>query len=115
MPHNDACHARQSDEVIEARYLNDQLTRVAEISQCIGLSNLEAAPYILDVDLDAFHTRRAINPEDPSTFYRLIKNAVAITIATEAQCVDEEWLDDDDKMGAEELLAELLAHIGKAL
>ena len=72
-------------------------------------------PYILDIDLDAFHTRRAINPYDPSTFYRLIKNAVAITIATEVECVKEEWLDDEDQMNSDDLLQQLLVHINKAL
>lgn len=113
--HNDDCFARQSDQILESRYLDDQLQRGAEISRCIGLEHLEAKPYILDIDLDAFHSRRAINPEDASTFHRLIKNAVAITIATEAECVEEEWLDDNDQMTANELLAELLAHIDKAL
>lgn len=114
MPHNDACQVRQAGEIIEARYLDDQLVRGAEISRCFGLPDLEAAPYILDIDLDAFHTRRAINPQDASTFYRLIKNAVAITIATEAECVEEEWLDKEDEMDAAELLKELLIHIDKA-
>lgn len=71
--------------------------------------------YILDIDLDAFHTRRAINPEDPSTLYRLIKNALTITIATEAGCVEDLWLDDADKMSSDDLLSDLLAHIDKAL
>jgi len=114
-PHNDACFLRQSDEILESRYLDDQIARGSEISSCLGLSNLETAPYVLDIDLDAFHTRRAITPEDPSTFYRLIKNAVAITIATEAECVEEEWLNDEDKMSSDELLQELLGHINKAL
>lgn len=114
-PHNDDCFVRQSDEVIEARYLDDQMARGAEISKCFGLSHLEEAPYILDIDLDVFHTRQAINPEDPSTFYRLIKNAITITIATEAECVEEEWLDGEDQMNSDELLNELLTHIHKAL
>jgi hypothetical protein len=79
------------------------------------LAYLEAAPYILDIDLDVFHTRRAISPLDSTTFYRLIKNAVAITIATEAACVEDLWLDDDDVMTSEDLLRELMAHIDQAL
>lgn len=114
-PHNDACLARQSDEIIESRYLDDQLQRGAEVSRSIGLADLEATPYILDIDLDAFHSRRAINPEDTSTFYRLIKNAVAVTIATEAECVEDLWLDEQDQMTAAELLTEMQAHIDKAL
>lgn len=114
-PHNDDCLVHQASEIIETKYLNDQLMRGSEISRCFGLTNLEAAPYILDIDLDAFHTRRAINPADPSTFYRLIKNAVAITIATEAECVEAEWLDDEDQMSFDDLLQDLLGHIVKAL
>lgn len=114
-PHNDECSVRQSDEIIEARYLDDQIARGSEISRCFGLPNLDAAPYVLDIDLDAFHTRRAINPEDPLTFYRLIKNAVAITIATEAECVKDEWIDEDDRMSSDELLNALLDHINTAL
>lgn len=114
-PHDDACELQQSNEIIESNYLDDQLARGAEISSCIGLAHLEAAPYILDIDLDAFHTRKAISPEDSATFYRLIKNATAITIATEAQCVEELWLDEDDVMGTHDLLTALLAHIDRAL
>jgi hypothetical protein len=114
-PHNDNCLVQQANEIIEAKYLDDQLARGSEISRCFGLPHLEAAPYILDIDLDAFHTRKAISPQDSSTFYRLIKNAVAITIATEAECVEEEWLDGDDEMTATQLLDELLTHIERAL
>lgn len=114
-PHNDVCLVRQSDEIVESRYLDDQLQRCSEIARSIGSAGLEAEPYILDIDLDVFHSRRAINPEDSSTFYRLIRNATAITIATEAKCVELEWLDDQDVMTTEQLLQALLAHINQAL
>jgi hypothetical protein len=114
-PHNDDCFTRHALEIVEARYLEDQLARGSEISRCFGLPNLEAAPYILDIDLDAFHSRKAITPDDPSTLHRLIRNAVAITIATEPECVDELWHDDDDRMDSNELLAELVRHIEAAL
>lgn len=112
--HNNDCLLRQSNEIIETKYLEDQLARGSEISRCIGLDDLEAAPFILDIDLDVFHTRKAITPKDPATFYRLIRNAAAITIATEAECVDEEWLD-DDPMSADDLLQAMLIHIDKAM
>lgn len=114
-PHDVACHVKLSNEFIEAKYLDDQLARGAEISTCIGLADLEAAPYILDIDLDAFHTRQAISPQDPSTFYRLVKNAVAITIATEAECVKIGWLDVNDQMSATDLLNDLLVHLDNAI
>lgn len=34
---------------------------------------------------------------------------------TEAECIEEEWLDDEDQMNSDELLQELLGHINKAL
>jgi hypothetical protein len=114
-PHNDDCVTRHALEIIEARYLEDQLVRGSEISRCFGLTGLEAAPYILDIDLDAFHSRKAITPDDHSTLHRLIRNAVAITIATEPECVEELWHDEDDRMGSEDLLAELILHIEAAL
>lgn len=78
--HDESCEVMRAGQIIDSKYLDDQLQRGAEISRCIGLADLEAAPYILDIDLDVFHTRRSINPENPSTFYRMIKNAVAITV-----------------------------------
>jgi len=89
MPHNDDCVIEHGNMVIESIYLDDQLARGSEMSRCVGFPHLEAQPYILDIDLDAFHSRKAIEPADPSTFYRLIRNSVAITVATEAECVDE--------------------------
>ena len=114
-PHNDDCVTRHAWEIVEARYLEDQLVRGSEISRCFGLPNLEAAPYILDIDLDAFHSRKAITPDDPSTLHRLIRNALAITIATEPECVDDLWHDEEDRMDSGELLAELIKHIEAAL
>lgn len=114
-PHNDDCVTRHALEIVEARYLEDQLARGSEISRCFGLPNLEAAPYILDIDLDAFHSRKAIMPDDSSTFHRLIKHAISITIATEPECVDELWHDQNDQMDSNELIAELMRHIEAAL
>lgn len=114
-PHNDDCVTRHALEIVEARYLEDQLARGSEISLCFGLPNLEAAPYILDIDLDAFHSRKSITPDDPSTLHRLIKNAIAITIATEPECIKELWDDEGDLMDSDELLAELMRHIDAAL
>lgn len=72
-------------------------------------------PTILDIDLDVFHSRKAITPDDPSTLHRLVRNAVAITIATEPECVEELWHDEDDRMDSDGLLIELMRHIDAAL
>lgn len=114
MPHNDECVVEHGNMIIESIYLDDQLARSAEMSRCVGIDHLESQPYILDIDLDAFHSRKAIGPADPTTFYRLIRNAVAITVATEAECV-EELKFDDEPIDAGMLLDRLMVHIQEAL
>lgn len=114
MPHNDDCVIEHGNMIIESIYLDDQLARGAEMSRCVGIDHLQAQPYILDIDLDAFHSRQAIEPADPTTFYRLIRNAVAITVATEAECV-EELKFDDEPINADMLLDRLMRHIDAAV
>ncbi len=114
MPHNDDCVVEHGNMVIESIYLDDQLARGAEMSRCVGIDHLESQPYILDIDLDAFHSRQAIEPADRTTFYRLIRNAVAITVATEAECVDELKFD-GEAIDADFLLARLVEHIKAAI
>lgn len=115
-PHTDACLPTHYGQIIESVYVEDQLSRAGEMARCIGVDGgLESRPYILDIDLDVFHTAGSTEPKDPATFYRLIRGALAITIATEAECVDDLWLDDDDKLTAQELLGRVLAHIEQAL
>ena len=83
------------------------------MSRCVGIDHLESQPYILDIDLDAFHSRQAIEPADRTTFYRLIRNAVAITVATEAECVDELKFDGEE-IDTDFLQARLVEHIKAA-
>ena len=114
MPHNDDCVVEHGNMVIESIYLDDQLARGVEMSRCVGIDHLESQPYILDIDLDAFHSRQAIEPADRTTFYCLIRNAVAITVATEAECVDELKFD-GEAIDADFLLARLVEHIKAAI
>ena len=115
-PHTDACEPVHASQIIESVYVEDQLARAAELARCIGIdTGVESVPYILDVDLDVFHTVAAINPGDAASFHRLIRGALAVTIATEADCVDEEWLDEERQLSSEELLATLMQHIGRAM
>lgn len=114
MPHNDDCVVEHGNMVIESIYLDDQLTRGTEMSRSVGIDHLEAQSYILDIDLDVFHSRQAIEPADRTTFYRLIRNAVAITVATEAECV-EELKFDGEEIDADFLLARVVEHIQAAL
>lgn len=114
MPHNDDCVVEHGNMIIESIYLDDQLARGAEMSRCVGIPHIEALPHILDIDLDVFHSWRSIRPAEPTTFYRLIRNAVAITVATEAECV-EELKFDDEPIDAGVLLDRLMGHIQEAI
>jgi len=114
MPHDDDCVVEHGSMVIETIYLDDQIARGAEMSRWVGIPHLEAQPYILDIDLDVFHSQKAINPADPKTFYRLIQNAVAITVATEAQCVADLKFK-GERIDCEMLLDRLMTHIETAV
>lgn len=65
--------------------------------------------YILDIDLDFFKTKHAINPIDNSFFKSLINGAIAITIAIERLCVTN--LREDDDLDADYLLDRLITII----
>jgi hypothetical protein len=113
--YDDECKIHHAREIIETPYLDDQLSRGAEFARAIGMAGIESSPYILDIDLDVFHSSRAVHPADPSTFYRLIRNAIAVTIATEAECVKDLWQDESHVLTADELLAVVIGHIETAL
>lgn len=112
--YDDECNIHHALEIIEAPYLDDQLQRIGEITQSLGLPNIETLPYILDIDLDAFHSIKAVNPDDASTFHRLIRGALAITIATEPKWVKEVWEDEHNEPSADQLLTAVLGHIEAA-
>lgn len=112
--YDDECKIHHALEIIEAPYLDDQLQRIGEITKSLGLPNIESLPYILDIDLDAFHSIKAVNPDDASTFHRLIRGALAITIATEPKWVKEVWEDEHNEPSADQLLTAVLGHIEAA-
>lgn len=116
-PHTDACVSAHYSQILETVYVEDQLARAFEMARCIGIPDgLESTPYILDIDLDVFHTVGAIEPKDTESFYRLIRGALAITIATEAGCVADLWWPHEKvKLSASELLDRTLQHIERAL
>lgn len=113
--YDDDCVIHHAVEIIETRYLDDQLSRLGEITQRLGFRNIEHMPYILDIDLDAFHSMKAANPDDATTFHRLIRGALAISIATEAEWVEEVWEDDANEPSVDRLLATVLEHIEVAM
>ncbi len=101
--HDDDCTPIQYDRCIESEELVRQLLYVSEIN---------TDNYILDIDLDFFHTIRSIEPNDSSAFQRLIRGAAIITIATEPSYVNS--LKINQELNSEYLLQELLVHIEQA-
>lgn len=112
--YDDDCFVHHSAEIIESRYLEDQVARANVLAASIGVQPIDTDPYILDIDLDSFHSWRAVKPDDPSTLLRLIRGAVAITIATEPQCVEEGWLD-VEPANHDALLKQVLTYIEAAI
>jgi hypothetical protein len=105
-PHDQECVDTLYDNVLDSSFLDFKLKEADEISSAWGAGGLSSNPYILDVDLDYFHTRRSVAPENPNAFLRLAKNSVAITIALEPECV-EELQAEGEGLSAEYLLAHL--------
>lgn len=114
-PHDDDCLILHANQAIENCYLSDQIEKIKRMSVTSGLSKFSIfeQPFILDIDLDYFRTKNAINPKHTSIFYALIKNAAAITIAQEPECV--EMLRLDNKLDSKYLLSSLLEHIKRAM
>ncbi|WP_321942718.1 peptide arginase family protein [Burkholderia cenocepacia] len=102
------------DRVLESMYLDHVLASLDSMAQGGGAPAVTAQPYILDIDLDYFHSEKAIEPDDPETFYRLAQNALAITIATEPGCVKAlRW--PGSKITGKTLLARMEQHLRTAL
>lgn len=112
--HNDDCAPIHAGQVLESIYLNYELDELNAMAQANGLPTVEAGPYILDIDLDYFHTDKAIDPVDPAAFYRLVQNAVAVSIATEPSCV-KELRHEGSTITARSLLDRMKQHIATAM
>lgn len=115
--HDDSCIIGHFNQAIESSLLNNMISIIGEMKPSLVSGFLLQEKYILDIDLDYFHTRESIKPSDSSTFYSLIKNAEIITIATEPEFI-KEWATDykyDTQLNADLLLSTLKEHILKAL
>lgn len=113
-PHNDDCRIPHFNQAIESVFLDHKLSILNEMLPGIVIDGYIQGDYILDIDLDYFHTLQSINPQDANAFYKLIKNAGMITIAKESSWIDD-WREIYDKnLNVTELLDRLLEHINKA-
>lgn len=112
-PHDDECTRPHYDQAIESVFLSDRLGYADEMIQGLGQSSLLGSSYILDIDLDYFHTRASLQPKDTRVFDDLARQAVAITIALEPKFVDYVKL--DAELTADDILAAVFEHLERSL
>lgn len=113
-PHNDECNIPHYNQAIESIFLDDKLKTICEMYPEYIKGKLFNKEYILDIDLDYFHTCKSVQPENTETFYELIRNSKIITIALEPFFV-KEWKQYDESINCEFLKQKLLEHIKNAL
>lgn len=111
--HSDECQIDVYDKVIEREELQFKLNKTNKFIPGFFISNIINKKFILDIDLDCFHTKKAINAVDMSVFNYLVNNAEIITIATEGYYVELEKKDSD--IDEHYLLEKLLGHIENAI
>lgn len=111
--HSDKCQIDVYDNVIEGTELLFKLNKINNFIPDFFISNRINKKFILDIDLDCFHTKKAINAVDMSIFNYLVNNAEIITIATEGSYVELEKKDND--INDKYLLEKLLVHIENAI
>lgn len=114
IPHDDDCIRPHYDSVLESDYLQDKLRQFDIMHESAGCNAAIAHPFVLDVDLDYFHTTQSITPSSTELFYELIRQSIAITIALEPSCVDQLRLDGED-ISSDSLLTSIKTHIATAL
>ncbi|WP_186043069.1 MULTISPECIES: UPF0489 family protein [Burkholderia] len=112
--HDEDCEIARADGVLESYHLDHEIAELDAKARTNGEPGVVADPYILDIDLDYFHTQKGIAPTDTATFYQLVQNALAITIATEPGCVRSLRLPGSTITG-KSLLANMLQQIEAAL
>lgn len=79
------------DDVLEDDFLAEKMIILSRMCPDIVSAEGEIkCDYILDIDLDYFHTMKSINPLSKRIFSQLVKSAKAITIAKETACVELE-------------------------
>ncbi len=101
-------------DVLEDSFLEEKFKVFSRMSSdIVSCDGSIKGKYILDIDLDYFHKLSALNPTQYSIFSKLVKNAEAITIAEESDCVelvrsDESINSSILKQGLLELLTKIL-------
>lgn len=102
------------DVVLEDCFLEEKMDTL--VRMCPDIFDKDGQikyKYILDIDLDYFHTMKSINPKSVEIFSRLVKGATAITIAKESACVG--LVKTDKRVTSKVLLKELLVLLEKII
>lgn len=107
-------YGRNFDPAIESDFLTDRLRKFSQLAPEI-MSGCEIRRcYVLDIDLDYFRTTCSLSPKDPCAFYKLIRAAELITIATEPKFVAYNAIP-KNSLDPETMLQQLKEHIRKAM
>ncbi len=89
------------DAVLETFFLKEMIDSFDDLLKSVGELEIIQAPYILDIDLDYFNTRKSVQPSDATKIAELARGAGLVTIATEPDFVkscsvesdlDSDWL-----------------------
>ena len=100
------------DYVLQEDFLKEKFIQFRNIDSSVIDNDGFKTCYILDIDLDYFHTFKAIN-KSSNLFDKLIRDAEIITIATEPKYVDTCKL--DKELDSKYLLEKMKEIIFKAL
>lgn len=95
--------------VLDSNFLNNKI----EVIDNMNRSRIFESSFILDIDLDYFHTVASVNNGDLEIFYELINKSVLITIAKESSFVDV-YNSKDNEINSDILLENILQHIANA-
>lgn len=94
-----------ADELLEDGFLAKYFSDLSKKSCLIHEDATLISPYILDIDLDYFTSKKSVLPQNVNIFSKLVQNAEIITIAKESNCVK---CCSKGKVDSEYLLKELL-------
>jgi hypothetical protein len=106
-------HPRTCTYQIESTYLSSKLSIIDLMVPGLITNGRFNTNFILDIDLDYFHTAKSIHPDDCKLFHSIIKDSDIITIAKEPDCVDL-CKCPGENINSDFLLGELLKHIEAA-
>jgi len=115
-PHNDSCRIPHFNQCLESVFWEHKLGIMEEMNSKLINRGVFLRDYILDIDLDYFHTRESISPSDANIFYSIINKSKFITITKEEDFI-QEWArvcKYDENLEVDYLLEKLLKHIDYA-